>query len=202
MRRLFWLGILLLLCTGCKQWGLELFGKGESESKRWAGLPKDELWGVLQEAVNDYYDIRLADDEALYLLSEWKEFRAPMYKSGKRFRVKAWVKWDEEHKASYLEVQVEREINENMDRPLSKAEADWVTDWDNDGRDVSREKQLIWLVNFRLKKEIKPSAEVLARAPSIYRQDPDKRRREELWRKEGGKGKGREKPPRKDLWDD
>jgi hypothetical protein len=175
-----------------------LFGKGTSESKRWAGLPKDQLWDVLHEAVNDYYDIRLADDEEMYIESEWDEHLAPMYKSGKRFRVQAWVKWDEEHKASYLEVMVDREINENMDRPLSKSDADWATDWDNDGRDVSREKQLIWLVNFRLKKEIKPSREILANKPSKYREDPDQKRREALWGKGGGKGK----KPRDDLWDD
>lgn len=180
--------------AGCAQLGYQLFGVGHTRSNPYRGSDQDRIWTLLQEAVNDYYDIRLADDEDRYLETEWKEQLGPMYKTGRRFRVRAWVRADDETGTPFLEVTVDRQINDNMDRPLSKSEADWETDWDAGGRDVARENRIVWLVNFRLK-QIEPSKEALENRPSEYSRDPEEKAREDLW----GKKKEGEAAPR-DLW--
>ncbi|MHC4598231.1 MAG: hypothetical protein ACYS47_04425 [Planctomycetota bacterium] len=199
MRKMILLGLCLVFFNGCAALGFALFGRGASESRRWRGRKPEEIWEVLQEAVNDYYDIKIAHDEDQYLETEWDEHPGPMYKSGKRYRVLAKVLWDDKFFAPYIEVTVEKEINTNMDRPLSLADADWEIDYDNDGRDVSRERRIIWMVNLKLK-DIKPSREILENRPSKYREDPAEKRKRELW----GRGKEDEgekkKPPDDDLW--
>jgi hypothetical protein len=202
MRKFLCTSVLLLAGFGCANLGYQLFGVGSQESPRWPGLDTHRLWETLQEAVNDYYDIRLADDEEMYLETEWKESLGPMYKSGKRFRVRAWVRMDEEVPGPYVEITVDREINTNLERPLSEAEADWSRDWDQGGRDPSREKRILWLIGIKLKKTMRPSKKVLDNKPSKYREDPVEKAEEDLWGKgEGEKGR-REKGPggKKDLW--
>ncbi|GEM_PF-3527091 len=196
MRKALWLMILQILLPGCLPSCFEIFGKGSTESHPYPGMPPEEVWEALQRAVNDYYDIRLADDEEMYLESEWNEHLAPMYKSGRRLRVRAWVRVHEETGLPYLEVTVDREINTNMERPLESSEADWETDWDVDGRDEAREHRIIWLVNLRLK-EIAPSKKILEQRPSEYSMTPEEKRNRNLWGEaEGGKGK-----PGEGLWE-
>jgi hypothetical protein len=189
--------LLLAFTAGCMHLGYAVFGVGSTESPRWNGVPAEKVWVTLQEAVSDYYDIRLADDEEKYLETEWSEHLGPMYKSGRRYRARVRLKREPETGAPYLEVTVDRQINTNMSHPLSKEEADWQTDWDAEGRDLSREKRIVWLVNFRLKK-IAPSKKVLKNEPSEYSRDPEKKAREDLWGKE--KEKDKEEKDRKDLW--
>ncbi|MHC4780116.1 MAG: hypothetical protein ACYTFG_16215 [Planctomycetota bacterium] len=201
MRKFLLLGMILVVSNGCVALGYALFGRGSSESQRWRGRSQEEIWDVLQEAVNDYYDIKLAHDDDKYLESEWNQHLGPMYKSGKRFRVLAYVHWDEEFLAPYIEITVEKEINTNIDHPLKASDADWEPDYDTDGRDVSREKRIIWLVNLRLK-DIKPSKRILENRPSKYSQDPGEKRREDLWgRKKKGEETEKEKPKKeKNIW--
>lgn len=184
------------LSTGCLQLGITLFGAGCAESPRYRSVSRDEVWHALQRVVNDFYDIRLADDDEYYLESEWSEHLGPMYRMGRRLRVRAYVKEDEELGGlPYFEVTVDRQVNTNMERPLSSVEADWETDWDVDGRDQSREHRLIMHVNMLLK-EIKPSREILENKPSEYSLTPEAKQRRELW----GQGERESPPADDDLW--
>jgi len=190
--------ILFAGVTGCLHLGTAIFGMGSTESRRWPQIEPERVWEVLQEAVSDFYDIHKALDDEMYLETEWNEQLGPMYKTGRRMRARVWVRIDENARAPFIEVTVDRQVNTNMSRPLSKSEADWVTDWDVDGRDISRENRLIWLVNFRLRK-IKPSREIIENEPSEYSRDPKEKAEEDLWGKEKKEGTGPKKRD-EEIW--
>jgi hypothetical protein len=160
--------------------GYLLFGVGSTPSRPYPGRTVEDVWDALQDVVNETYDIKRADDEDKVLETEWSEHLAPMYKLGRRYRVRAWVKTHEETGVPFLEVTVEREINTNIDRPLIASEADWAFD----DRDESRERNIIMLVNLKFN-EIKPSEQALHPKASSYRKDPAEKRKEDLW----GEGK-------------
>jgi hypothetical protein len=182
------LGILaavLPFLVGCTDLAVVLFGVGSSESRPYPGRTAGEVWDALQDAVNETYNIKRADDEDLHLITEWSEHLAPMYKLGRRYQVEAWVRSHEETGAPYIEIAVVRELNTNMDRPLIASEADW----EYDARDELRERNIIQLVNLKFH-EIKPSKEALEAKPSSYRRDPAEKAREDLWGDGEGKGPG------------
>jgi len=189
-RRTAWtlfLAFLPGLC-GCTDLGILLFGVGSTPSRPYPGRTVEQVWEVLQDSVNETYDIKRADDKEKYIETDWNEHLAPMYKLGRRYRVRAWVKTSEETGVPFIEVSVEREINSNIDRPLISTEADW----EFDDRDEARERNLIWTVNLKFQ-EIAPSEEALHPKPSKYRRDPEEKRRDELWGN-GEKKDGEEEP--------
>lgn len=198
MKRLLFFLALLASATGCMEMGYYLFGVGSTESRRMPKKTPSEIWNALQETVNEYFDIRLADDEEKYLETEWNEHLGPMYKMGRRLRVRAWVKMDEDQLAPFIEICVDREVNTNFEKPLSKSEADWEPDFSVDGRDQSREILLLQMVRMRLYK-ITPSDEVLSPKPSPYRQDPESKQSDELWGSGDGPAPGGKSD---DLWRD
>lgn len=145
------------------------FGQGTTESPRFSELTKEgrgALWLELKEVVARHYPLATIDEEDYYLQTRWEEHLGPMYKSGFRRQVNAWV-YDSEQ-GPWFEVQVLTEVNANIKQPLLASEADW----EDNGRDNRREHAIIWEVEARVRPLAPPGG---AKDPDAekYRFDPD-----------------------------
>jgi hypothetical protein len=156
------------------------------------GKSADEVWGAAQDVVSGEFDLDKLDAEQRRLETAWREELAPFSREGRRVRVVAWVEWDSHRGAPLLCVEVEKETNTNVDRPLSRAQASWSPD----GREARLERHILDKVKLALM-EIGPSREIREGRPSRYRRDPRDAGREALWG--DGEPAGGEKDP--DLWE-
>jgi hypothetical protein len=199
--------LLSLSAGGCGVFDLigSLFPEGALRSpdySRIRGITPRAVWEHLQEAVNEEFDIRLADDENLELESDWNEHLGPMYRMGRRYQIAARVVTDE--LGLGVEITCRREVNTNIRKPLDSRDADWS----GDGRDPSRERKILWLMNMRLRK-FGPSDRILSPGKSDYLTSEEERQEEKLWSDRAG-SPGRDGPPPrrpgkkydKDIWKD
>ncbi len=112
MRLLLLLLTLLPLTGGC---GIDLFDwvpEGSLESAVYTKIDQPRLWEEVKEVVNKHWRLKEIDEEELYMETEWDEHLGPMYKAGLRRQCKVWVHNTE--RGPYLEVQVLKEINNNI----------------------------------------------------------------------------------------
>jgi len=187
------------MALGCET----LFPPPWARSRDFSRVPKIteyKLWEHLQEAVNEEFDIRLADDEKMEIETEWNEHLGPMFKMGRRFMAEARVV--QEERQLYFEVIVRRERNANLARPLDRRE----TDWESDGHDMAREKKILWLVTMRLVK-FNPSTRSLNPEKSRYLTSEKKKQEKALWSDQPSEngGSSPSPPPRsgkKEIWKD
>jgi hypothetical protein len=145
-----------LIACGALGAGCELFhfGDGTMESPRFRELidparPKDarsRLWQDVKEVVNRHWRLKVIDEHEYYVQTEWEEHLGPMYKSGFRRQLNAWVH-DDPKAGPWFEVQVLTEVNINIKQPLSHSTADW----EDNGRDNRREKAVIYEVETRIR---------------------------------------------------
>ncbi len=186
-------------CSGCGIWDL-FIPEGSSKSRdfsRIKGITNRKIWENLQEAVNEEYNIKLANDEEMRLETEWNEHLGPMFKTGRRYMVCAKVLNEEGE--LFVETTVRREINANVLKPLDRRDAEW----EDDGRDESREQKIIWLLTMRLVK-FGPSDRSLNPDKSDYLTSEENKQEDKLWSDtpaEGGGSGGGRRPP-DDIWKD
>ncbi len=175
-----------------------IFPEGSSRSRNFRNVPEmspRKLWEHLQEAVNEEYNIKVADDEQMKLETEWSEHLGPMFKTGRRYMVVAAVLQQEGE--LFIEVTVRRELNANQLKPLDRRDAEW----EDDGRDESRENKILWLVTMKLVK-FTASDRSLNPEKSSYLTSEENKQENKLWSDgqggggQGGKGDG------KDIWKD
>jgi len=162
--------------------GLVGFGCA-SLAPAWEAFPgktPDEVWGAAQDVVNGEFDLDVLDTARRTLETAWREELSHSSRVGRRLRVVAWVEWDAHRGAPLLCVEVDKQINTNMDRPISSASARWSPD----GRDSRLERLVLDRVKIELM-EIRPSSEIREGTPSKYRRDPRDEGRKNLW---GGNG--------------
>lgn len=165
-----------LTAAGC---AIDLFDwmpEGSTESQVYAKIDQPRLWEEVKEVVNKHWRMKEIDETDLYIQSEWDEHLGPMYKSGLRRQANVWVHADDQGRP-YLEVQVLKEINTNIKRPLDS----YAAEWDADGRDTAQEQRIIVEVELSLGL-FKESDTAGKKKPSPYLKEEDtdaKRRR--LW---------------------
>jgi hypothetical protein len=158
-------------------------GCGALETE-WVAFPEhapQAVWKAAQETAIARYDLDDLDEEAMRLETAWREELAPMSGQGVRTRLEAWVELDEAGRGTILCARVERQINTDMDRPLSLASARWTPD----GTDARRARRVLQEVRLKLQ-AIRPSREILSPPKSKYREKAEDR----LWggkKDEGGK---------------
>lgn len=176
MRLLLLLFTLLPLTSGCAM--LDIFGwvpEGSTESAVYAKIDRPRLWEEVKEVVNKHWRLKEIDEEDLYIQTEWDEHLGPMYKSGLRRQCNVWVHQTE--RGPYLEVQVLKEINTNIKKPLDS----YAADWEPDGRDNPQEQRIIVEVELSLGL-FKESATAGKKKPSPYLTEEDeKAKRRRLW---------------------
>jgi len=143
---------------------------------------RSRLWQEVKEVINRHWKLKVIDEQDYYVQTEWEEHLGPMYQSGFRRQLNAWV-YDSDD-GPWFEVQVLTEINSNIKQPLNSAAADW----EDHGRDNRREKAIIYEVETRVRPP-KPSggdgkdpdAEKFKDRPIEGDGESDAERRKRLW---------------------
>ena len=161
--------LVLAAATGPGCIALFDFGDGTMESPRFRELKKEgrgALWLELKEVVARHYPLATIDEEDYHLQTRWEEHLGPMYRSGFRRQLSAWV-YDSDQ-GPWFEVQVLTEVNINIKQPLLASEADW----EDGGRDNRREKAIIWEVEMRVR-PLAPPGDAKDPDAEKYRFEPD-----------------------------
>ncbi|MHC5020766.1 MAG: hypothetical protein ACYTGX_11770 [Planctomycetota bacterium] len=174
--RLLALLLAMLPCLGgCAIDLFDWWPEGSTESAEYSKIDKPRLWEEVKEVVNKHWRMKEIDEEDLFIESEWDEHLGPMYKSGLRRQCNVWVHDGE--RGPFLEVQVLKEINTNIKRPLDS----YAATWEPDGRDIAQEQRIIVEVELSLGL-FKESDSAGKKKPSPYLKEEDEAaRRRRLW---------------------
>jgi hypothetical protein len=179
------LALLLVLAAGAAG-----CAAGYDTHRAYPGHTLDAVWVRFVAVVQEEYDIDDLDEERRELRSRWNAHLGPMHKSGKRYRVRGEVREEEALGGPVILVAVDREINTNLDRPLSRASARWASD----GFDRNRAEKILQRVRFHLD-PIRRSNGASRPEPSPYRKPPNQKDKEKIWGKDAPKESGDESDP-------
>jgi len=175
MRPLLLCLALLPFTAGCAFDLFDWMPEGATESATYSKIDAPRLWEETKEVINKHWRLKEINEEDLYIQTEWDEHLAPMFKGGNRFQCNAWI--HQTDNGPYLEVQVLKEINTNIKKPLDS----YAADWEPDGRNIPQEQRIIVEVELALGL-FKESDSAGKRKPSPYLTEEDeKARRRRLW---------------------